>query len=53
MTETMTTAFTTAITGIQTDAVGMAEKALPVALGLFAVGFGIRWAMNFFRSLAH
>ena len=52
MTESMTTAFNTALTGIQTDAVGMAEKAVPIALGLFAVGFGIRWAKNFFTSLA-
>lgn len=52
MEEGLMTAFETAITTVKTDVSGMYSKALPIALGLMVIPFGIRLGINFFRSLA-
>lgn len=53
MSETLITAFTTALNGISADFQSMVEVALPVGLGIFAVGFAIRAGMRFFKSVAN
>ncbi len=52
MTEAMTTAFSTALTTIQGDVMGMVTTAIPIALGLFGVGMALRYGKRFFASLA-
>lgn len=52
MSEAMTTAFDTAIKGIQTDATGLITTALPVALGIVGVFIAVNLGIRFFRSVA-
>jgi len=51
-TDAMTTAFTTSITGIGTSVQSYAIIAVPVALGIVALFFGVKMGMKFFKSLA-
>lgn len=53
MTDTMKTAFETAIQGIQTDFNSNVTTALPVALGIMGITLGIRLAVSFFKSVTH
>lgn len=52
MSEAMTTALTTAFTAVQTDCVGVVEKALPIGLGIMGLFLAIRLGINFFRGIA-
>ena len=49
---TTDTVLQTALTGVQSDIVSKLAIVLPIALGIFAIGFGIKWAMKYFRSLS-
>lgn len=42
----------TALNSIKTDAGSMLAVAVPVALGIVALGFGIKYAVKYFKSLA-
>jgi len=48
----LTTAFTTAITAIQSDAMGTITVALPIALGIAGTFIAIKLGMKFFKSVA-
>lgn len=52
MSETLTTAFSTALTGIQTDVTALFTTALPVALGIMAIPLSLRLGISFFKSIA-
>ncbi len=52
MTETLTTAFSTALATIQSDVMDMIAIALPIGLAIFGVFIAIRLAMKFFRQVA-
>lgn len=45
-------AVTTGVNGIKTDIVSIAVIAIPVALGITALFFGVRKGMAFFKSIA-
>lgn len=53
VTEAMSTAFTTALQGVQTDVSSMVTIALPVGLGIMGLFLAIRLGIGFFRSIAH
>lgn len=53
MSEAMTTAFETALTGVKTDVVSMVTTALPIGLGIMGLFLAIRLGINFFRSIAN
>lgn len=53
MGETITTALTTAFDGVKSDFLGVLAVALPAAVGIFAVGFGIKKAVGFFSKIAN
>ena len=48
----ITTALTSAFSGVVGDVTTVITAVLPIALGLFALIFGIRKAMQFFKSVA-
>lgn len=52
MAEGLTTAFTTAVTAIQTDVSSLLSVAIGPALGIFGVGVALRYGKKFFKSLA-
>lgn len=52
MDEALTTAFTTAVTGIQTDVMGLLKVAIVPALAIFGVGVALKFGKKFFSSLA-
>lgn len=49
----LTTAFSTALTQIQTDVLGYIAVAVPVALVIVGAIFGIKKAVSFFKALAN
>lgn len=53
MTEGLTTAFTTAVTAIQTDVMGLLSVAIKPALAIFGVGVALNFGKRFFTSLAN
>ena len=53
MSEALQTAFSTALTTVQTDVVSMVETALPIGLGIMGLFLAIRLGISFFRSVAH
>lgn len=53
MSETLTTAFQTALNGIKTDVSGLFETALPIALGIMAIPLALRMGIGFFKSIAN
>lgn len=53
MGETITTSLGTAFNGVKTDFLGVLEVALPAAVGIFAIGFGIKKAVGFFSKIAN
>lgn len=48
----LTTAFSTGLTQIQTDVLGYIAIAVPVALVIVGAFFGIKKAVSFFKALA-
>jgi len=52
MSDTMVSAFSDALTTIQTDVFSMMTTALPIALAIVGVFIAIRLAVKFFRSVA-
>lgn len=50
--EGITTAFTTALTTIQTDAMGLIAAAAPIALGIAGVFISVKLGVRFFKSVA-
>lgn len=48
----ITTAFTTGLSQIQTDAMSLISAALPIALGIAGVFMVVRLGIRFFRSVA-
>lgn len=53
MSETLTTAFTTAVEAIKTDMLGMAEVALPAGLAIAGLSMAIGFGVSTFRRFAH
>lgn len=53
MSETLTSAFTTAVGTIKTDVLTMLSTALPAGLAIMGVGLAVRIGINFFRSIAN
>lgn len=51
--DAMKTAYTTALSGVQSDVFEMMAAALPIALGITGVFLAIRLGINFFRAIAH
>lgn len=47
----LSSAFSTAVSAVQTDAMGMITTALPVALAIGGAVLGIRLGWKFFRSM--
>lgn len=52
LTEAMKTAFSTAVSGIQTDVTSMITVALPAGLAIMGIRLAIRLGVSFFRSVA-
>lgn len=52
MNEALTTAFTTAVTGIKGDVMTMLTTALPAGLTIMGVGLAVSIGIGFFRSIA-
>lgn len=53
LSDAMKTAFTDALTGVQTSVVDMVTVALPIGLGIMGLFLAIRLGLGFFRSIAH
>lgn len=53
VTETLKTAFSTAVTQVQTDVGSMMAMALPAGLVIMGGFLAIRLGVNFFKSVAH
>lgn len=53
MSETVKTAFSTAMEQIQADVFSLMSTALPYALGIMGVFLAVRLGISFFRSVAH
>ncbi len=53
VTESMTTAFTTALDAVKVDVSTMVTIALPVALAIMGLFLAIRLGIGFFRSIAN
>lgn len=53
MNEALTTAFTTAVTGIKSDVMDLLAIAIVPALAIFSVGIALSFGKKFFRSLAN
>lgn len=51
--ETLTNAFTTALTAVQGDVQSMVEIALPIGLTIMGLFLAIRLGIGFFRSVAN
>lgn len=48
----MESAFDTALTGIQSDVLGFASIALPVALGIVGLFMAVKYGIKFFKSVS-
>lgn len=48
----MVSAFDTAIKTVQSDAMGMAGKALPVGLAMMGLVIAVRYGKSFFKSVS-
>lgn len=53
MSETMITAFSTALEAVKTDVTTMVTTALPVGLAIMGLFLAIRLGVGFFRSIAN
>lgn len=53
MNEEITTAVTTAVSSAANDVIDLVGDLLPIALGVFAVFWGIRKGLRFFKSAAN
>lgn len=53
ITETIRSAFETAVSGIKLDVTDMLVIALPAGLAIFGLSFAIRKGVRFFQSLAN
>ena len=53
MTESLTSAFTTAVGTVKTDVLTMIQTALPAGLAIMGIGLAVRIGINFFRSIAN
>lgn len=53
MSEALQTAYSTALTQVQTDVGAMVATALPIALGIMGLFLAIRLGIAFFKSVAH
>ncbi len=53
VTESMTTAFTTALDAVKGDVSAMVTIALPVGLAIMGLFLAIRLGIGFFRSIAN
>lgn len=53
ITSDITTAFTTALTAVQTDVISLVQIAAPVGLGIMGLFMAIRLGIGFFKSVAH
>lgn len=52
MSEALTTAISTAFTGVKTDVIDIMETALPVALAIVGVGLAITLGVKFFKKIS-
>lgn len=52
MSEKMTSAISTAFTGVKTDVLDVMETALPVALAIVGVGLAIVLGVKFFKKIS-
>lgn len=52
LTESMKTAFSTAVDSIKDDVTGMITVALPAGLAIMGVNLAVRLGIGFFRSIA-
>lgn len=52
LTEGMKTAFSNAVSSIQSDVVGMITVALPAGLAIMGIRLAVRLGVSFFRSIA-
>lgn len=52
LTESMKTAFSNAVEGIQTDVTSMITVALPAGLAIMGIRLAIRLGVSFFQSVA-
>lgn len=50
--ETITTAFTTGLTGLSTSVMGVMASIVPIALGIAGAIFAVKKGMSWFKSLA-
>lgn len=50
--ETITTAFTTGLTSLQGDVLGVIAAIIPIALAIAGAVFAVRKGMSWFKSLA-
>lgn len=53
LSETMTTAMTSAFTGVKTDVLGVIESSLPIALGIMGTILAIRLGIKFFTRVTN
>lgn len=52
LTESMKTAFSNAVEGIQSDVVSMITVALPAGLAIMGIRLAVRLGVGFFRTVA-
>jgi len=52
MSETLTSAFTTAVGNIKTDVLTMISTALPAGLTIMGIGLAVSIGVRFFKSVA-
>lgn len=52
LSESMKTAFSNAVEGIQTDVVSMITVALPAGLAIMGIRLAVRLGVGFFRTVA-
>lgn len=52
LTESMKTAFTNAVEGIQTDVTSMITVALPAGLAIMGIRLAVRLGVGFFKTVA-
>ena len=53
MSETLTTAITTAFGNVKTDVLDVFEKAAPVALAIMGIGIAITLGIKFFKKISN
>lgn len=53
MSEALQTAYSSALTQVQTDVTAMVTTALPIGLAIMGLFLAIRLGISFFKSVAH